>query len=209
MMLLGRGRLAQQLDCVRQHGEDDAQVFDCAFGAAGQIDDQRAAPDAGHRAAEHGMRRHAAALAAHRLGQAGRLPFDDRARGLRRHIARCEAGAAGRQDQIERQLIGAPTQPGRDLGRFIGHDAGYGDLCIGPMRAHGLRQSRAAQIGPLAARAAVTDGEDADAYHQRSPATAQPSRNRTAPKTAARHAGHPARCLRNPATAAGGYGLVS
>ena len=148
---------------MRENRQDRGEILDRAFGAAGQIHDQRAAADAGDRTAEHGVRRHAQAGRAHRLGQPRRIALDHRTRRLRRDIARGKARAARRQHQVEPQLICRAHQPRADCRALIGDDLGDHYLGSGQPLGHGLRQRRAAQVGSLTARAAVADGEDADA----------------------------------------------
>ena len=60
-------------------------------------------------------------LGAHRLGQPRHLALDHRERRLRRDVVRREAGATGREDQLDagRDL---PAQPRLDRGGIVGDD---------------------------------------------------------------------------------------
>ena len=105
------------------------------------------------------MRRLAARIASARPG-ASRSITDTRR--FRRDVTRRKAGAAGRQHQVQAQSSAQCTRHGGDLrparrARWpVCTTLGAGQ----PLR-HGLRQGRAAQVRPLAARAAVADGQDA------------------------------------------------
>ncbi len=94
-----------------------------------------------------------------RLGDAGRFLLQHHARGLRRHVARGEAGAAGGEDEVDGTAIG-PSQQHRHDGRgFVGHEGALRHrvaLAAGPRR---NRVTRA--IGALAPCPGVAHGQDA------------------------------------------------
>ena len=66
---------------------------------AGKIDDERASVHAGDAAREQRVRRLRDRVGADRFRDPGRFAVDHRARRLRRHVARRDAGAAGREDE--------------------------------------------------------------------------------------------------------------
>ena len=57
---------AHDLDGVGEHFDDGIQILLDRLRIAGQVDDERLAPDAGGGAGEHGVGRHAQALEQHR-----------------------------------------------------------------------------------------------------------------------------------------------
>ena len=105
---------AQQVERVGKDRQDHREVLADAFGAAGEVDDQGAAADAGDGAAEHRHRSVLEAFGAHGFGEAGHFVVKHFARGLRRDVARAEAGAAGGDDEVELVVVGPFLQTGGD-----------------------------------------------------------------------------------------------
>src|SRR3954447_18770343 len=93
---------AELADDVGEQRPEHRQGVRHASRRAGQVDDQGAAGDPREAAREH-RRRHAllGAVAAHRLGDARRLPLDHRAGGLGRDVGGGEPGATGGEDDVE------------------------------------------------------------------------------------------------------------
>ena len=73
---------------MRNDGDNYLQVLNRGFRAAGQVDDQGAAPDPGDCPRKHGMRGHLKAGLAHRFCQARRGPFNHFLRRFRGYVAR-------------------------------------------------------------------------------------------------------------------------
>ena len=112
----------QELDGVGQGGQDGLQVLADGLGAAGQVDDEGGAADAGDGPREHGVGRDLQAGGAHGLGQAGGLAVDDVAGGLGGHVAGGKAGAAGGQHQVQARLVGPGREGGGDDVALVGDD---------------------------------------------------------------------------------------
>ena len=70
------GRAGEQRERVRQRRRDRLACLADALGAAGEVDDQRPAPDAGDRPREHPVGGVLARCRAHRLRDPGRLALD-------------------------------------------------------------------------------------------------------------------------------------
>jgi hypothetical protein len=150
------GAAGEQIEGVRQDGENRGEGGDGTGGAAGEVDDQGRAEGDADAAAERGERGLGQAGGAHALGEALDDAVGDEAGGLGSDVAGGEAGTAGGEDEIG--ALGVAAQGCGDLGEFVGQD-----LCDRGGKTGLLEQTDdggAGAIGHLAARAAVADGED-------------------------------------------------
>src|SRR5690606_2689163 len=91
---------AQELDGMAEERLDDAEAVLDAARPAGEVHDQRSAPEARDAAREPRVGGNGGAARADRLGDAGRLALENGAGGLGRDVARGEAGATGREDDV-------------------------------------------------------------------------------------------------------------
>ena len=87
---------------------------------------------------------------------------NDRVGGFGRDVARRQAGAAGGEDQIEAFVVGPGDQGGRNLFPVIRDNLVLGHLGTGDTVEHEVMHRRAADVGSIAAGAAITTGQDAD-----------------------------------------------
>src|SRR5713226_4166735 len=154
----------QQVNGVWQDGEDALEaLFDC-FGAAGEIDNQRATACSRYASREHTKGGVLQAGGTHGLGNTGSFPFNHRLCRLWRNIAWRQSGAAGGEYEVQ-VLPVTPLAQGRlDLVALVGNDCpgsenGIRHLC------HHAADALPACILPRALRAAITDGEYANANH--------------------------------------------
>src|SRR5690606_4548196 len=99
---------AQQRYRMRDERLEYGESVAHAAGAARQIHDQSAATQAGNTTREKRIRRRGSTVRTNRLRYAGHIALDDGARRLRRHVARGEAGAAGRDHEFGARLIDEP-----------------------------------------------------------------------------------------------------
>ena len=139
---------------VEGRAEDGVAVA-AAAGRAGEVDDQRAAGDASDAAGQQAVRRLRDRVGAQRLRDSRRLAVERVARRLRRHVARREAGAAGRED--DSRDGGELAERGGDLLSLVGDDAALDVVAVALQE---LGEQVAAPVLRLAARDAVGDGED-------------------------------------------------
>ena len=154
---LASDEIHRVLDQVVEHRQPVAH----AAGAAGQVDDQRAAADAGRAARERGARKPRVDRHPERLGDAGGLLVEHGAGGFGGDVARGEAGAAGGEDEIGEVGVGPGGEGGGDPDGLVGDEGAVGEdeaVRRGP-GGDGVARG----VGPLAAVAGVGDGEDGDA----------------------------------------------
>src|SRR5579859_443275 len=97
--------------------------FDRAFETAGHVDDQRAAPHSGNAARKRGHGGHRLAGAPHQLANPRNLVVDDGCGGLRRDVARTQACASCRDDEVGSLVHGRHDRVGDQL-LLVGHDLG-------------------------------------------------------------------------------------
>ena len=155
----------QQFQGVGQHGQHYSQAFADAAGAARQRDNQRAAPDADYRTAQHRHWRELYGLRAHRLGDTGDFAVNDGADGLGGNIARPHPGAAGGYNQVNRVgSVGQLTDAAGNLVGVIVHNFVV-DFPVVGRRQFGA-DGGAAGVIPLAARAGAADGKDGELIHK-------------------------------------------
>src|SRR5207247_7437159 len=99
----------QRLGGVLQRRLDDRPGLADGAGRAREVDDQGAAADPGYAAGQDAERGVVAGLDTDRLRVPGRVPVNDVARGLGRHVVGRQAGAAGGEDEAH-VLLGPPGQ---------------------------------------------------------------------------------------------------
>ena len=88
----------ENVNSVREKVRHRFERFDCPFGAAWQIKNQRLAASGGNRAREYGGRSFLQTLPAHFFRDSMDDAISDGLRGFRRIIARADTGAASRED---------------------------------------------------------------------------------------------------------------
>ena len=125
MGLFGSRVVFEQLDCVREDGEDETEVFERAFWAAGQVDDESPRANAGGGAREHGVRGLLERLRAHDFGEAGRFFLDDGFCSFGGNITRGEAGAAGGKDDVESAIVRPFCQREAQCRFIVGEDQAF------------------------------------------------------------------------------------
>lgn len=94
------GAAGEQIEGVRDEGQDGVERCLRAGGTARQIDDEGVAEGAADGAAERGKRGVAEAFGAHEFGQSFDEAFADLPRGLGGDVAGCQTGAAGGDNQL-------------------------------------------------------------------------------------------------------------
>src|SRR5512136_1539738 len=158
-----RGRALEDVQAVGQGGEDRLEALAGPAFAAGQIDDERRAPEAGGGPAEDGRRGLFGPGPAHGLGEAGGLPVDHGLGRFRGPVARAEPRPAGRQDEVE-ALVRPGDEDPADLRLLVGDDRRPDDLAAG--RLDDAADGRTAAVLALAARSLVAHREDPDFHRQ-------------------------------------------
>src|SRR5690606_29632545 len=161
LVTLGIGAAEQLYRVLEERLEHGQSVAD-AVQAPRQIDDEGAAADPGDAAREPGVRRRGGAPGADRLGNARRIPLEDRARRFRRDVAFGEAGAARGDDDIGDVAVGPRGESRGDLGGVIGYNGVGGGHVTAPDRP--LGDGVAAPIFARPPRDSVRDGENGQAY---------------------------------------------
>jgi hypothetical protein len=158
------GAVGEHVERVGDHRVERAERVAHPARRPREVDDERAAARARHAARQRGARELGPGHAPHVLGDPGRLALEHGARGLGRHVARREPGAAGGEHELGR--VPPRVAPGEELahdGRpLVGHERarGRGAAARGGPRRGGLARG----VVALAARAGVGDGEDGDAH---------------------------------------------
>jgi len=150
------GAAGEQIEGVRQDGQDRRERGDGARGAAGEVDDQGGAEGDADGSAEWSERGLPQAGGAHALGEPLDDAVGDEAGGLGGDVAGGEAGASGGEDEIG--ALGVTAQGSGDLGELVGQ--GLGDRGGKTGLLEQTDDSGTGEIGHLAAGAAVADGED-------------------------------------------------
>ena len=112
------------LDGVWEESGDGVEGFDRAFGAAGEIKNERGAANGGDAAGQDGAWSVLKALATHLFGHAGDEFRGDGLGGFRRGIARAESGAAGGENYIDGISVGELAEEGLDLRGLVGEKMG-------------------------------------------------------------------------------------
>jgi len=142
--------------------EDRGEAFSGSTQAAGKVDDECGAAEAGDTAREPRVGIGGGAERAYGFSEAGGFAIDDAAGGFRRAVAGAEAGAADGEDEG-----GAPVaqllEHGCD-GVFVVGEKGGLELSIGVGLAEQLDDGRAGSVSEQTPRAAVGDGEDGEEH---------------------------------------------
>ena len=113
-------RAVEDVDCVWQQVGDGFEGFDGAFGAAGEIDDQRVVAGGGDAAREDGGGSFLQAFTAHFFGDAGDDAVGDGLRGFGGVVAGADTGAAGGGDEIDAGRVGELAEIFADGGGIVG-----------------------------------------------------------------------------------------
>ena len=135
---------------MAERRSEDGVAVAAAAGRAGQVDDERAAEDAGGPAREKPVRRLCDRVRAERLGDPRRLALEHGARRLGCHVARRNPRPA--RCQNERRLSGKLLDRGCDLVRLVGDNAARDVVAV---RLEQLCERVAARVRGLAPRHAV------------------------------------------------------
>ena len=136
-------------------GAEDLEAVPAAPGRAGQVDDKRRAEDAGNAAGEKPVWSLRDRVGAQGLRDAGDASLDDVAGRLGRHIARGDAGTAGRENNAAGG--GELADRGRDVVPLVGHDATLDGEALAREE---LREQIAAPVLPRAVKDAVGDRQN-------------------------------------------------
>ena len=170
-------RAGERLQRVRQHGTTRFQRFERALRAAGQVDDQRPTADARHSPAQ---RARAACSGGPRRASPRRCPAPrSRARPgrLRRHVARRQARAAGRDDEPVARCAVDERRPDRSTSS--GTSAAFHLVAELLSRA---ATRRPGAVGPIAGGAAVARREDEGGRRRRGQCVSVTGRLRRRPR---------------------------
>jgi hypothetical protein len=147
---------SKEIQRVGQQWQNRGEGCSGAGRTTGQIDDKRVADGTADGAAERCERSVKQTVGTHALREAVDNALADLARRFRGYIAGCEAGSASGEEQIGGAC--AVAQGRGDLVEFVrkGEDVDAGDTCL-------LQQGndgRAGEIGLLAQKTTVADGQD-------------------------------------------------
>lgn len=149
---------AQHVHAVLERGQHRRKALRRGLGAAGQVDDERAAAQARYPAGEHPPGRYLHAGRAHRLRYAGRDAVYDGLRRLRGHVPAGEARSARRHGQTYVQLVGAVHELALDELELVRHDVAV--FHRPAVRLQHFLHGRAARVLTLAPAALVAHGYD-------------------------------------------------
>jgi len=145
------GLAAKGRDGVREDGGDRLEAFDRTARRAGEIDDQRPAPHAGHLPRKGRRRKRGSRGRPHRLGEARHFVVERGARGLRRDVARRETRPARRQNEVGGIRVGNPRDLLPDQTSVVRDDRGLNDGRRRDQTRRGRRDGRSPLVGALAA----------------------------------------------------------
>ena len=155
-------RAVQHRDGVGQQVGDGVERVDRAFRAAGQIQNDGFAANAGGGAGENGARSFLDAGGAHLLGETGDQAIGNGDSCFGRDVARAEAGAAGGEDQVDRVGIGGLLQERFDGGAIVGQHGAFHRF---PFQFHAaLQDGWAGAVFVFSVGDGVAQGEDGNAH---------------------------------------------
>lgn len=152
-----------EVEAVGDGGENGFKVFADGFGAAGEVNDEGAAADAGGLPGEDGGGHVAQGRGAHELAEAGEHFLADGGGGFGGDVAGGGTGAAGGDDEGAGEVIGEVDELGFDAGLFVGDDGVGGLKGRDEPLAEESEAGLAGLVGIDAGGGAVGDVEDAEA----------------------------------------------
>jgi hypothetical protein len=156
------GALApEHRDGVRQRRGDRLEALHRAARGAREVHDERLPADPCDLPREHRRGERRPARGAHRLRQSRQLEGDHGARRLGRHVALGDPRTAGRQDDVDEDVVREAGQVPDDVVLLVRDDLRLDDL--GAEEPAGrLGNGGSAPVFPLPAERAVGDGQDGD-----------------------------------------------
>src|SRR6267378_1746056 len=155
-------RAAEQIDGVPEERGEDRQSFFHTVGRTWQVDDQRLPSRTGAAAREPGTREPGARSGANGLRDPLGLTLENRGGGFRRHVTLGEAGAAGREHDIDFAGVRPAHELARDAVRLIRHHAAHHHLVAVFRRP--IQDRLARPVGALAYCAQIRNRENPDSH---------------------------------------------
>jgi len=153
---------AKDFDRVGEEVRNGIEGFDGTCGAAGKIDDDGFVADNGNAAREDGGRSLLDASAANFLGDTRDGAIGDVECGLRRGVARAEAGAASGQQDVGAASIGDSAHLTAHFGGIIGAAKGRG---YDPAKFTATRDQRGSgEVFAFTAGDGIANGKNGDAH---------------------------------------------
>src|SRR5271165_1664800 len=141
---------------------DGVERFDGAFGTAGKIDDERVMADDGDAAREDGSGSLFGSFPSQFLGNARNDALGDIESGFGSIVARAEAGAAGRKDQIDATGVSEFAKLTAKAGSIVGTAERGGDFPAEFSRA--VDEGGAGEVFAFTASDGIADGEYGDTH---------------------------------------------
>lgn len=157
-------RPGQQLGDMREQRQEYVHTLGDGFRAPGKVHDEGSTAGDGDTAGESGVGRVAKAVGDERHGNPGHVPLGDVARGLRRDVPGCKAGATGGEDHVAQCIVCPDTQ-------VLGDELPVIRDYVAPHQYVARFQNHpddrvATLIQPFAGGAFIGTGEDRDSGHR-------------------------------------------